>query len=595
MTPKQMSGFVKLSRKILMPTNLLITQFNYLFGAKNVLRDYQTGYKHTKAYNNIADYTVGYFKALGHILQNSPEYKEYKAAGNGHMSNFSDCVDQLQKALRDVASKDKGKAARLAYSIFNHPIETLVSMNEVMETVPRLSEFEGLRKKGTDVQEATLGAADITVNFNRSGEAGRALNGVFRFSNAANQGIDKEIRTFTTGGKKSIFKYAMRYLLSALFTTALISAWNRKDKDSKKAWDNLANYQKNNFYCISTGDGEFVKIPKAREVSILNTLAERIIDECFGNKDAFYQFGEYLGNTILPGYIPTSLDAKEALHDILGETALSGVADVAFNEDFKGSPIVSRSLENEAPKNQYNNKTSWLAYELGQLMNISPMKADHIIDNYGGVFGKINRSIGAKDSKQIDKSLGFKNTFITDSAYSTDTFNYMYDRRDEAEEKFKNDPTPENAALYQSYATGCSLITNSRKLIYDMPEDKQKAAQNKLIDTVKQYRKEHSKGDALIAKSFGKGLRYDSKGTDLPDNEISYKSNGKTVKQGLTFDQYMTFVKDYMNIADTQQKEVIRTDEYKKSDYDTKQKKLSKARSEAKKKAVQNIMSKIKE
>ncbi len=595
MTPKQMSGFVKLSRKILMPTNLLITQFNYLFGAKNVLRDYQTGYKHTKAYNNIADYTVGYFKALGHILQNSPEYKEYKAAGNGHMSNFSDCVDQLQKALRDVASKDKGKAARLAYSIFNHPIETLVSLNEVMETVPRLSEFEGLRKKGTDVQEATLGAADITVNFNRSGEAGRTLNGVFRFSNAANQGIDKEIRTFMTGGKKSIFKYAMRYLLSALFTTALISAWNRKDKDSKKAWDNLANYQKNNFYCISTGDGEFVKIPKAREVSILNTLAERIIDECFGNKDAFYQFGEYLGNTILPGYIPTSLDAKEALHDILGETALSGVADVAFNEDFKGSPIVSRSLENEAPKNQYNNKTSWLAYELGQLMNISPMKADHIIDNYGGVFGKINRSIGAKDSKQIDKSLGFKNTFITDSTYSTDTFNYMYDRRDKAEEKFKNDPTPENAALYQSYATGCSLITNSRKLIYDMPEDKQKAAQNKLIDTVKQYRKEHSKGDALIAKSFGKGLRYDSKGTDLPDNEISYKSNGKTVKQGLTFDQYMTFVKDYMNIADTKQKEVIRTDEYKKSDYDTKQKKLSKARSEAKKKAVQNIMSKIKE
>ena len=228
-------------------------------------------------------------------------------------------------------------------------------------------------------------------------------------------------------------------------------------------------------------------------------------------------------------------------------------------------------------------------------MNISPMKADHIIDNYGGVFGKINRSIGAKDSKQIDKSLGFKNTFITDSAYSTDTFNYMYDRRDKAEEKFKNDPTPENAALYQSYATGCSLITNSRKLIYDMPEDKQKAAQNKLIDTVKQYRKEHSKGDALIAKSFGKGLRYDSRGTDLPDNEISYKSNGKTVKQGLTFDQYMTFVKDYMNIADTKQKEVIRTDEYKKSDYDTKQKKLSKARSEAKKKAVQNIMSKIKE
>ena len=595
MTPKQLGTFAKLSRKILMPTNLLITQFNYLFGSKNVIRDFQTGYAHTQAYNTLAEYTAGYFRALGHIWKNSPEYKEYKAVGGGHMSNFSGCVDQLQKALHDIEQKDKGLATRMAYSIICHPIESIVSLNEIMETIPRLAEYEGMIKNGADRQAASLAAADITVNFNRSGEIGREFNSTFRFSNAAIQGIDKEMRTFTTGGKKNIFKHIMRYVVSAILTTALIEAWNRKDKDSRKAWDNLANYQKNNFYCLYIGNGNFFKLPKAREVSILNTLIERSIDYAFGNKDAFYQFGEYLGNTILPGYIPTSLDAKEALHDILGETALSGVADVAFNEDFKGSPIVSRSLENEAPKNQYNNKTSWLAYELGQLMNISPMKADHIIDNYGGVFGKINRSIGAKDSKQIDKSLGFKNTFITDSTYSTDTFNYMYDRRDKAEEKFKNDPTPENAALYQSYATGCSLITNSRKLIYDMPEDKQKAAQNKLIDTVKQYRKEHSKGDALIAKSFGKRLRYDSKGTDLPDNEISYKSNGKTVKQGLTFDQYMTFVKDYMNIADTKQKEVIRTDEYKKSDYDTKQKKLSKARSEAKKKAVQNIMSKIKE
>ena len=49
-----------------------------------------------------------------------------------------------------------------------------------------------------------------------------------------------------------------------------------------------------------------------------------------------------------------------------------------------------------------------------------------------------------------------------------------------------------------------------------------------------------------------------------------------------------------MSIADTKQKEMIKTDEYKKADYDTKEKKLTKARSDAKKKAVQNIMSKTK-
>ena len=592
MTPKQLGNFVKLSRKILMPTNLLITQFNYLFGSKNVIRDFQTGYAHTQAYNTLAGYTAGYFKALGHIWQNSPEYKEYKAMGGGHMSNYSDCVDQLQKALRDIEQKDKGKARRMAYSIFRHPIETPVSMNEVMETVPRLAEYEGMLKKGSDRQAASLAAADITVNFSRSGEVGRELNNVFRFSNAAVQGMDKEARTFTTGGKKSILKYIMRYVMSAILTTAMIEAWNRKDKDSKKAWDNLANYQKNNFYCLYIGNGKFFKLPKAREVSVLNSIIERSIDFAFGNKDAFYQFGEYLGNTLLPGYIPISLNAKDALHSVLGETIFSGVADTAFNEDFKGTPIVGGSLEDEAPKNQYNNKTTWIAYELGQLMNISPLKVDHMIDTYGGVFGKINRSFGVKDKSKIDKTLGFKNTFITDSTYSTDTFNYMYDRRDKAAEKFKSKPTPENAALYQNYAIGCSLISKSRSLIYDLPQDKQKAAQDKLIDTIKEYRSSYAKNDAAIARSFGKKLEYSEKGTTMPDSEISYKSNGKTVKKELDFYQYLNYAKDYMNKASAAQKETIKTDEYKKADYTSKQDMLSKARSKAKKEAVSNFLSK---
>ena len=274
---------------------------------------------------------------------------------------------------------------------------------------------------------------------------------------------------------------------------------------------------------------------------MLNSIIERSIDFAFGNKDAFYQFGEYLGNTLLPGYIPISLNAKDALHSVLGETIFSGVADTAFNEDFKGTPIVSGSLENEAPKNQYNNKTTWIAYELGQLMNISPLKVDHLIDTYGGVFGKINRSVGVKDKSKIDKTLGFKNTFITDSTYSTDTFNYMYDRRDKAAEKFKSKPTPENAALYQNYAIGCSLISKSRSLIYDLPQDEQKEAQDKLIDTIKEYRSSYAKNDAAIARSFGKKLKYSEKGTTMPDSEISYKSNGKTVKKELDFYQYLNY------------------------------------------------------
>ena len=146
--------------------------------------------------------------------------------------------------------------------------------------------------------------------------------------------------------------------------------------------------------------------------------------------------------------------------------------------------------------------------------------------------------------------------------------------------------------MYQNYAIGCSLISKSRSLIYDLPQDKQKEAQDKLIDTIKEYRSSYAKNDAAIARSFGKKLEYSEKGTTMPDSEISYKSNGKTVKKELDFYQYLKYAKDYMNKASAAQKETIKTDEYKKADYTSKQDMLSKARSKAKKEAVSNFLSK---
>ena len=61
--------------------------------------------------------------------------------------------------------------------------------------------------------------------------------------------------------------------------------------------------------------------------------------------------------------------------------------------------------------------------------------------------------------------------------------------------------------------------------------------------------------------------------------------------QCVSFDAY-NYAKDYMNKASAAQKETIKTDEYKKADYTSKQDMLSKARSKAKKEAVSNFLSK---
>ena len=181
--------------------------------------------------------------------------------------------------------------------------------------------------------------------------------------------MDKQVRVFTTGGRKKIAKHILRYLISAILTTALLEFWNRtSDEDG---WEELSQYQKNNFYCIATGNGKFIKIPKAREAAILNTTTERAIEYAFDDKEAFYQFGQYLGDTILPAWLPITGIAEggieEGLHQVAGGTIFGGIVDNMVNKDFKGTPIVSSALEDEPSKAQYNSRTSLLAKEIGQV------------------------------------------------------------------------------------------------------------------------------------------------------------------------------------------------------------------------------------
>lgn len=603
MTPKQIEGLENLS-KMLNATNVLITQYNYLFGVKNPIRDFDTALKHSKAYNNLGEFTAAYFTAFWHVFTHSNEYKEYQAAGGGHMSRLSDSIDVVQKALNDIAIKDEGKAKRLAYAIFRHPVETLTRLNEITETIPRLAEYEGMKKQGKDNQKAIYEANDITTNFSRSGSIGRTINKVERFSNAQIQGLDKEFRTFSTGGTKSILRYLIRYLISAVLTTAFVEFWNRTvDKDG---WDELAQYQKNNFYCIARGDGKFIKLPKAREAALLNTFMERCIDLAFGDKDAFYQFGEYFGDTILPSWLPLSsfisgtVDGgieqgmEDALHEVFGSTIIGGIYDNAVNKDFKGTPIVPKSMEDIPPKQQTNSKTTWLGYWLGQKLNMSPLKADHLIDSYTGIIGKVNRALGTMDKSQIDLTLGIKNTFTTDSAYSTDVFNKIYDKRDKYGDKFTYNSTPQNACLYEKYASTASFITKSNRIIKSLPQEEQRAAKQKLLDDVKAINMSISDTDRAVVNSINGDVTDEYYITTLPSEILTYTKKGKSYSYTMTYDEYKEYVTDYINAVNQKRQEQISTNEYINADSSDKVDILKDAKSDAGKEVRKNYIDRLK-
>ena len=566
LTPIQTGKIMNFAGRTLGITNALITQLNPVFATTNAIRDYDTAMKNSKAYNNPITFTGAYMSALWDVIRNSDNYKQYKAAGGGHMSMFSDNIDVLKKTLREVNSKDAGLARRLAQAIFLHPIECVTKINEITEAIPRLAEFKGMKKKGADNQQAIYAASDITVNFNRSGDVGRKLNKIFRFSNATVQGMDKQARIFTSGGKKEIAKHMLRYLISAILTTALLEFWNRtSDEDG---WEELSQYQKNNFYCISIGNGKFIKIPKAREAAILNTTAERAADYAFGDKEAFYQFGQYIGDTTLPAWLPVTGIAEggieEGVHQAAGGTILGGIVDNMVNKDFKGTPIVSSALEDEPNKEQYNQKTSLLAKSIGQTFNWSPMKIDHLIDNYTGIIGKLNRSVTADG---FSPSNLYGTSFSADSVYSTDVFNRVYEQRDKMQKKYQNEPTPQNACLYEKYATKAAYITQANKAIKRLSEDEQRTARKELITDIKATGSAITDTDKGIVNSFSNGLlTYDNGYVDsLPKSTITKTKNKQSYTWEMTYSEYKKYYDDYRKEVEKQRKKLLNTSAYKRA------------------------------
>ena len=566
LTPVQTGKIMNFAGRTLGITNALITQLNPVFATTNAIRDYDTAMKNSKAYNNPITFTGAYMSALWDVIRNSDNYKQYKAAGGGHMSMFSDNIDVLKKTLREVNSKDAGLARRLAQAIFLHPIECVTKINEITEAIPRLAEFKGMKKKGADNQQAIYAASDITVNFNRSGEVGRKLNKIFRFSNATVQGMDKQARIFTSGGKKEIAKHMLRYLISAILTTALLEFWNRtSDEDG---WEELSQYQKNNFYCISIGNGKFIKIPKAREAAILNTTTERAADYAFGDKEAFYQFGQYIGDTTLPAWLPVTGIAEggieEGVHQAAGGTILGGIVDNMVNKDFKGTPIVSSALEEEPNKEQYNKKTSLLAKSIGQTFNWSPMKIDHLIDNYTGIIGKFNRSVTADG---FNPSNLYGTSFSADSAYSTDVFNRVYEQRDKMQKKYQNEPTPQNACLYEKYATKAAYITQANKAIKKLSEDEQRTARKELIADIKATGSEITDTDKGIVNSFSNGLLTSDNGyvDSLPKSTITKTKNKQSYTWEMTYSEYKKYYDDYRKEVEKQRKKLLNTSAYKRA------------------------------
>jgi hypothetical protein len=395
-----------------------------------------------------------------------PYYKEFLALGGGQTSAYT----SDRKLSKTARKKMKRKAGKGLEKVNWNPLSAISFIGDMVESGPRYATYRTCRNNGMSPQEAFYEAMDITVNFRRGGTISREINKIVPFFNANVQGLDKFRRWITaeeyagkSNRKKAVIKRTTMFVTVSATLAALCYALNNSNEDDEKEYEQLSNYTKNTYWNIPLGGGEYFGIPKPRELAVLSSFFERCMEYGVGeNNHAFDEFYSYATENCLPAIandiaqLPEK-GAVETGQNIIGSFGVIGVFGyLGANRDFLGRPIVSSGLQNLEPKDQYTDRTSKIAYWIGQATNSSPQQIDYFFQQVLGGWWKGQKALFPVGEANVDYTLGIKNTYVKDNQYSTDLTNWLYDRADKtarAKSSNPNDIDKAIAAKWDNYMT----------------------------------------------------------------------------------------------------------------------------------------------
>ncbi len=436
----------------------LITAWNANFAIKNFLKDLQDALFYTQS---LKHFTKNYVPAIKQMANNGELWQQYRAMG-GFGGSIYDYNIGLNK---DIINPPTG--FKKAYKSVGNRIEAI---NYFIEQLPRFTEFMAIVDKNgykgkqipyNILMDAMYGAADITTNFGRSGITAKKWNASFvPFLNPSIQGFNKLTRTLTghRGGAKGIVKGVVQLIGKAALWGMLPSLINELIYSDDEDYQNLYDRDKDMNYLIKV-DGTAV-------LEILNSMGINILDDIIPPTDNYWieiPKGRVVGT--IGGAVQRTLRMiqrdETAWEDYWG-TVISNIAPVnpltsnifaavlqtINNKTWYGTPINPSYMDDYAPGNRYDERTTILARAIGQTLNVSPKNIDYLLNSYTGVLGDtILPWLTPAASSNIP--------FITDGEISNNIANDFYNTQDEIAAKTEaiNGYTPAEIAFNENLAS----------------------------------------------------------------------------------------------------------------------------------------------
>ena len=295
-------------------------------------------------------------------------YEEYKADGGktgwAYTQKISEIAENLEKQ-----SKDKSKLQRLLGTPKN-VADFVEGVNDAFENSIRLSAYISARENGVSRPKAAQFAKNVTVNFNRHGEWGQALNGVYLFFNASVQSSMVIGRALTTlkpatkpdGSQRSGLERvnnAQKLAFGLFLFSGLITMMNRamsdEDEDGVIFYDKIPDYIKErNIIVMNPRNGrDYYKIPLPYGYSLFSSFGSTVVDVTEGARD-WDDALLFLSSSTINAFSPISFGQSKDLFTHLGKSAtptvLKPIVDIMTNETYFGGPVYAEQSPYGVPK-----------------------------------------------------------------------------------------------------------------------------------------------------------------------------------------------------------------------------------------------------
>lgn len=261
--------------------------------------------------------------------------REFTEEGGRVYYNRLEDLNTIRKRIEKHAAETLNGGPNAAWGTIMAVKGAIDNANLAVENAIRLAVYKNAREGGMSKAKAASLAKNLTVNFNRRGAWGVALNSLYLFYNA---GVQGSARTITALGNKRVRRFVYAAMVFGFLLDMLNSMFSGDDDDGESYYDKVSDYDKSrNLVVMWGGDGGHIKIPLPYGYNVFYAIGRAASEINRGKR--WEESSASLLKTILDSFNP--IGGTESLLNFVSPTIGDPFVDVLVdNRDYADRPIM---------------------------------------------------------------------------------------------------------------------------------------------------------------------------------------------------------------------------------------------------------------